>query len=230
MFYQGAFIKLFPRPFQHKGTIDQQLPKVKLHVAENPKDHYTWDSYVRYSIEVSDINDGDSKYGEINSSEVILQIEFIPSTDKEEINKRLSEKKQTHKGLSLLKKSTCFNCHADKTALTGPSFSRIADRYQKESSTKKALVHSILKGSKGKWGEMEMPSNPDLTVKEIEQITDYILIQGKKKNNWVMPGLEGAFQIINKPNNSENGVYILKAGYTSTSFMTVQDSKILRIE
>ena len=216
--------------FPPNATQKQELPKVKLHLSENQKEYYSWDSYVRYSIEVSDPNDGDSKYGEINNSEVLLEIEFIPSPVAEEINKKISEKNQDHWGLSLLKKSTCFNCHADKTALTGPSFSRMADRYQKDSSTITSLGHAILNGSTGKWGEIEMPSNPDFTVEETEQITDYILTQGEKKNNWVLPGLEGTFQIIKKPGDLEKGVYILKASYTSTSLLKTQDTKILQIE
>ncbi len=227
---QSTFKIFWPWSFPPNATQEQNQPKVKLRLSGNDKDYYTWDSYVRYSIEVSDINDGDSKYGEINSSEVLLQIEFIPAPVAEEINKKISEKKQDHRGLSLLKKSTCFNCHADKTALTGPSFSSMADRYKKDSITITSLTYAILNGSSGKWGEIEMPSNPDFTVEETEQITDYILTQGEKKNNWILPGLEGAFQIIKKPGDLEKGAYILKASYTSTSLMKAQDIKILQIE
>ena len=216
--------------FPPNATQKQELPKVKLNLSEKQKEDYSWDSYVRYSIEVSDPNDGDSKYGEINNSEVLLEIEFVPSAVAEEINKKTSEKKQDHRGLSLMKKSTCFNCHADKSALTGPSFSDMADRYNKDSSTLTSLTHAILNGSTGKWGEIGMPSNPDFTVEEAEQIIDYILIQGERKKNWVLPGLEGTFQIIKKPDDLEKGVYILKASYTSTSLMKAQDTRILHIE
>lgn len=211
---------------------DKPLPNVKLSVSPNSEEYYHWDTDVRYTIEVSDAVDGDSKYREININEVLLEIEFVPQPDGEEGKEiiKISDIEPDDRGLSLLKKSTCFNCHADKTALAGPSFSKIAERYENTSSTIKSLSHRILNGSIGEWGSMEMPANPDLTSEETEQIASYILMQGGKKNNWVLPGLEGTFRIIKKPGNVTTGIYILTASYTSTSLMKGQHTMILHIK
>jgi cytochrome c len=209
---------------------DNSLPKIKILLSQNGE-FYSWNSHIRYSIDVSDPKDGDSKYGEINGNEVLLEIEYLPINAEEEIKKKneLSKKESEHTGLALMKKSTCFGCHADKTMLAGPSFSEIAERYEKGSSTIKSLARHILEGSSGVWGSIEMPSHPDFTVEETEQIADYILEQGGRKNNWVLPGLEGTFRIIQKPDNLTKGVYILTASYTSTSLMKGQHSMILHI-
>jgi len=228
----GALKMFWPGNISSNKTQEKTLPKVKLHLSQNNEEYYTWDTYVRYSIDVSDMEDGDSKYGEINRNEVLLEIEFLSITDEDELKKKIkiSEKEPEHIGLSLIKKSTCFGCHADKTVLAGPSFSKIAERYEKNSGNIKSLARHILEGSTGEWGSVEMPSNPDFTVEETEQIAEYVLTQGGKKTNWVLPGLEGTFRIIKKPDNLTKGVYILTASYTSTSLMKGQHSMILHIK
>jgi cytochrome c len=186
---------------------------------------------------VSDEVDGDSKYGEININEVLLEIEYLPITKEEELNEaaikekiKIAGKAPEPAGLSLLKKSTCFGCHADKSKHSGPSFSEIAGRYENSQANIAALAGNISGGSTGVWGSMVMPSHPDLTVLETQQIAEYILTQGARKNSWVLPGLEGTFRITKKPENSVKGFYILTASYTSTSKIRGQHSVILGIQ
>ncbi len=211
---------------------EEPVPMVKLHISKNIDEDVTWDDYVRYSIDVSDIKDGESRYGEINSNEVLLKIEFIPTSNEEEILEllKMSGKEQDHKGLSLIKKSTCFGCHADKSVLAGPSFSNIADRYEITPDNIKSLARHILEGSSGEWGTMVMPSHPDFTVTETEQIAAYVLTEGGMKNRWVLPGLEGIFRTIKKPDTITKGVYMLTATYTSSLLKKGQHSIILPIQ
>jgi hypothetical protein len=77
---------------------------------------------------------------------------------------------------------------------------------------------------------MEMPSHPELTEMETKQIAEYILAQGAEENRWVQPGLEGVFRIIKKPENSDKGLYILTASYTSSSTLRGQYIVMLDIE
>jgi len=231
-----ALMVIWPENISSYKTQEIRPPKVKILLSQKSEEFYTWDEHVRYSIDVSDTIDGDSKYGEINVTEVVLEIEFLPITEGEELNEeeikdkiKIAEKEPEHIGLSLMKNSTCFGCHADKTKHTGPSFSEIGERYENTSSNIESLAGSILGGSKGVWGNIEMPSNPDLTILETEGIATFILNQGAKKNNWILPGLEGTFRIIQKPENEVKGLYVLTASYTSTSKMRGQHSIILNI-
>jgi cytochrome c len=203
--------------FSSKDEQEKSLPKVKLHLSQN--ENLTWGSFVRYTIEVSDREDGDSKYDEIKNTRVLLEIEFLPIKNENELNqKRFANKKEPNdQGLSLMMESSCFACHADKKVMTGPSFSDIAKRYEKNTKNMELLANHILEGSSGQWGNIKMPAYPNLTVEETQKIAAFMLTQGSKKNQQILTGLEGMFQIMEKPADLEQGVYLLTASYTSTS-------------
>lgn len=179
---------------------------------------FKWGDQVRYRITVSDIHDGDSRFGEIKPLEVLLETSFV--TDLSDINitrNTDSSHFRVHEGLYLMKKSTCFGCHSDKTMLVGPSFSDISEKYPHNSETLHTLAMRIVNGSSGKWGEIDMPPHYDLSVKEAEKISEYILEQGGRKNSWVYPGLEGVFRIIEKPTGISTGYYVLNASYVNNA-------------
>lgn len=228
---------IWPENISSYKTQEIPPPKVKILLSQKNEEFYTWDEHVRYSIEVSDSIDGDSKYGEIKVTEVVLELEFSPITEGEELNEeeikdkiKIAEEEPRYLGLSLMKNSTCFGCHADKAKHTGPSFSEIAEKYKNTTSNIESLAGHILEGSTGVWGSAEMPSHPDFTVLETERIATFILNQGAKKNNWILPGLEGTFRIIKKPENTVKGLYVLTASYISTLKMRGQCSIILNIQ
>lgn len=209
---------------------EKSFPKVKLHLSKN--ENLTWGDYVQYSIEVSDKEDGETKYGEILNDRILLEIEFVPLENEKELNQNrdTDQNEPNHLGLSLMMESNCFACHADKTVMTGPSFTEIASRYEKNPNNLSLLAHHILEGSSGQWGTMEMPAHPNLTLKETEKIAAFILTQGNRKNHQILTGLEGMFQIIEKADDIEEGVYTLTASYTSTSLVKGQQRIVLPIK
>lgn len=225
-----------PRVFKYEITLSNarqadSVPEVELNLSED-RDFFSWDSRVRYSISISDKKDGQSRYGEINGNEVLLEVEYLPVTNKEVIKEKmeLPETEPEHRGLTLMKRSTCFNCHADKSKLAGPSFAEISKKYKKTFSNIKSLAGSITDGSSEVWGSSTMPAYPDFSVMETEQIADYILRQGGMKNKWILPGLDGTFYIIKNPDSSANGVYVLTASYTSSLDVIGRYSMILPIK
>lgn len=205
-------------------------PKVEIEIPGAPE-HLTWNTQVRYIISVSDLKDGESRYGEIEARACLMEVEYFPAGDEKKVNEliKASQQKKEHKGLSAMKRSTCFGCHSDKTRLVGPSFQEIAGRYQNNPVTVKELGGRIIGGSSGIWGSQVMPSHPDLTLEEAAQIADYILQQGGNKNRWIYPGLEGTFWVIEKPENHDQGIYVLTASYTSTSNIRGQQCVVLKI-
>ena len=202
-------------------------PQIKILMPEG-KSAYVWGEQVRYSIVVSDQKDGESKYGEIPAMECLLTLEYLPVNKQEEIQKTTERKEE--KGLSLIKKSTCFGCHAQKTRLAGPSFQQIAAKYGLSKITIDNLGKHIQNGSQGIWGEQQMPAHPDFTEEQRNVIAKYVLEIGNHPYRWIYPGLEGTFRIIDKPSIDHGGVYVLTASYTSTSGAEGRHSVVLIIK
>ncbi len=207
-------------------NVQAAAPQVKI-LEPDEKRSYSWEEQVRYSINVSDPKDGESKYGEIPAQECLLTLEYLPGNKDEDIKKIIEKREE--KGLSLMKKSTCFGCHAHKSRMTGPSFQEIAARYETNESTIKNLSNHILNGSLGVWGDQQMPAHADFTEEQCNQIAKYILEAGDHPYRWVYPGLEGVFRIIDKPPVDRDGICVLTASYTSTSGAEGRHSIVLKI-
>jgi cytochrome c len=222
---------LFFAPLKGREENQDTAPEVKILMPQENKT-YKWKDQVRYSIGVSDPKDGESKYGEIPSQQCLLNIEYLPVTEGHTATDMIQKVQHTeeHPGLSLMKRSTCFGCHADKNRVAGPSFQEIAARYPKDAKTINSLGMHIRNGSSGVWGDPEMPAHPDFTEAETKLIASYILEEGGDPNRWVYAGLEGAFTIIEKPANDTEGIYLLTASYTSKSGSRGYHSIALKIK
>jgi len=197
---------------QHIVTIQNNPPKVEI---INPKnaDNFVPGSYVRYSIVVTDKEDGSSEFEEISPKEVFLEITYLPGNDKiKENNAVKAAMKDNPAGLALMKSSTCFNCHMVKSKLTGPSFLEISRKYPNNSATVNMLTKKVIKGSSGVWTNTTMPPNPDFTEEQTRQMIQWILRNAGNPNRNFFVGTEGNFKTINKPGGK--GSYVLTASYT----------------
>ena len=77
----------------------------------------------------------------------------------------------------LAKTKQCMTCHTMEKRLVGPSFQEVASKYQGKPAS--ALVSSITKGSKGKWGPVPMPANTAVSESEAAQLATWILKQSR---------------------------------------------------
>src|SRR5690606_24543157 len=101
-------------------------PDVKITMPEN-NSFFEWNTLIRYAISVEDEEDGASQYQEITSSEVFLEVMYLPDISKvDDYLRNATDADEDPPGLELLKASDCFNCHAVKTRMAGPSFSELA--------------------------------------------------------------------------------------------------------
>jgi cytochrome c len=167
---------------------------------------------IRYAISVSDEEDGKSEFQEIASNEVFLEITYVPDSSKAAdylatSNKNLAEPP----GLTHIKASDCFNCHAIKNKLQGPPFSEIAKRYPDNPSTIETLAMRVMKGNTGIWGNAAMPPHADITQQQARQIIQWILKNAADPNRDLYAGLEGSFRTRAK--SQTQGLYILTATY-----------------
>jgi len=202
-----SFSHLKPSHYFSKNQTENHAPVVKILSPKN-NSSYSSNSQIPYEIRVSDKEDGDSKYEEINPKEVFLEIKYTNDTTK--ALELIRKNEQTNAdGLSIIKASNCMNCHAFKTKLIGPSFYDITHRYTLVSKTEDTLVNHILNGSKGRWGNVQMPSNNKLNDDEARKAINWLFKNAGDSTVNYLAGTEGSFRL----NTSVKNV-ILIASYT----------------
>lgn len=77
----------------------------------------------------------------------------------------------------LAKAKSCTACHAASSKLVGPSFKDIAAKYANDNAAPDALAKKIKLGSKGAWGPIAMPPNPQLSNEDASSLARWILTQ-----------------------------------------------------
>jgi cytochrome c len=189
-----------------KDQTQNHAPVVK--IASPPNNSTaTAGSQVHYSVNVSDKEDGDSKYDEINAKEVLLEVKYFSEQSKlsAELNKTVQNDPP---GLAAMRVSNCFNCHSFDSKVIGPSFNDINKKYKPTPANMALLEKSIREGSSGVWGNVKMPTHPELTNEQIHNMIKWIMQNATAPNVNYYIGLEGSFLLPAK-----NGAYLLTASY-----------------
>jgi cytochrome c len=78
------------------------------------------------------------------------------------------------KGVDLIVKNDCRNCHREREKLIGPAFSDIAKRYGP--SDIDTLAAKIIRGGSGHWGDASMSPHPSLPLSSAKTIVKFILL------------------------------------------------------
>jgi cytochrome c len=194
---------------------ENQAPIVKI---ITPKNNSVFDQNapVSYKISVSDKEDGDSKFDEINPKEVLLEVRRVTAKS----NKTVQNDAQ---GLAVMMTSNCINCHGFNSKSIGPSFYEINKRYPATKSNTDTLIKHIREGSSGIWpGKEKMPSHPELTVAEIKRTVQWIFKNAADPNVNYYIGLEGFFRI----NAGSKGPYALTASYIDHGLKDVKGKRL----
>ncbi|MDH4091263.1 MAG: hypothetical protein OEV74_20255 [Cyclobacteriaceae bacterium] len=174
---------------------------------------YLLNTLIPYTISVSDKEDGESKYEEINNLEVFLSVRYIQDASQETMARKTASEPDAP-GFVLLQKSNCITCHAFNAPLIGPAFTEITRRYPPSKPNEIALAKSVLEGSSGIWGSAVMPSHPDLSPETARQIVAWILQNaGDPKSNYYS-GTAGALRLTIPEGVDAGGFFILRASYT----------------
>lgn len=81
----------------------------------------------------------------------------------------------------LMQANGCSACHAANMKLVGPAWGWIAYRYQGKKDAVKPVANFIIDGGVGYWkpwtGAIPMPSHPNITKAQAEDIAKWILAQ-----------------------------------------------------
>ena len=197
----------FRNAFQKNQTQQQDhAPVVKI---TSPANNSTFNpgAQVHYSVTVSDKEDGDSKYDEINQKEVLLEVKYLSDESKlsAELNKAVENDPP---GLAAIRTSNCFNCHSFNSKSIGPSFVDINKKY-KPAADMALIGKRIHEGSSGVWGDVKMPSHPELSNQQIQDIVKWIMQDATAPGVDYYIGAEGSFTVSRKI-----GAFLLTASYT----------------
>jgi cytochrome c len=186
-------------------------PQVKI---LTPKDDsiYHWNNQIPFKISVSDKEDGESKYDEINPKEVLLEIK------KTEVGQTRSKEKadagqEDPLGLFVMRRSNCLNCHSFEANSIGPSFLQISNRYPATETNFLLLAKRIREGSSGIWGKPTMPSHPELTTQETKSVAQWILYKANDPSIQYCVGTEGSFWIHPRGGDRHPSNFELTASY-----------------
>lgn len=188
---------------------DNHIPVVEITEPVNGTP-VTHGSIINYKINITDKEDGTSKYDEIIPGEVLLKLKYLPS--EKEVSAYLQKEKQVEKAFILMKQNGCLNCHSLQYKLAGPSFRDIATKYGATTATYEKLSEKILKGSHGVWGDgPQMPAHLNLKKEEALVLAKLVVQYGSDKNLELYTGTEGSIQ-LNKSKTSSS-VLLLTASY-----------------
>ena len=78
-------------------------------------------------------------------------------------------------GEALAKSSGCFACHSTDKKLIGPGYRDIADKYRGNKAAEVELAKKVKDGSKGVWGDIQMPANAHVKDEDIRAMVQWIL-------------------------------------------------------
>ncbi|MFY8127711.1 MAG: c-type cytochrome [Chitinophagaceae bacterium] len=95
---------------------------------------------------------------------------------KKEADNALSNNPDYVKGLELYAKNDCSTCHQVKVKIQGPSYSEVAAKYQGDTAMIKVIAQRIIKGSKGVWGDIQMPAHPGLSEADAIALVKYVYL------------------------------------------------------
>lgn len=201
--YNSAYAK-------NRKQQQNHVPVVKI-VSPKNNSNFAPGVQVNYSVTVSDKEDGDSKFDEINIKQVLMQVKYISDESKLAalVNRPVENDPP---GLTVMRLSNCFNCHGFDNKVIGPSFNDINKRYKPSADNIALLEKRIRDGSKGVWGKESMPSHPELKKEEIQNIVKWMMQNADANETWYV-GTEGAIKLP-VSEGGKNGIYLLTASYT----------------
>ncbi len=187
-------------------------PSVKI---ESPANNATLtiNSGLTYQVQVTDPEDGDSRYDEINIKEVILELAGPATKPAGPTTSAVKPAGPTipvrAPALDIMAANNCFNCHQFNARSLGPSFFEIAKRYSATTANTDTLISRIRNGSSGIWGRVEkMPSHPELSAAAIRSTVQWIFRNATRSDRAWYIGTTGLLN-FKKP-----GAYTLTATYT----------------
>ena len=183
-------------------------PKVTIDLSGGNSSFFIEGVPIKYTVSVTDA-DG----GSIDEANIFVSVDYLAGMD--EVNKTQGHQQVSTAvmGKALTQAMDCKACHKEVGASIGPEYKAIAEKYKDNPKSMAYLQKKIVEGGTGVWGEVVMPSHPNVTKDETRQITQYIqsLVDNSSKSKSMPP----SGSILPAPSEGEN-VMVFTASYTDT--------------
>ena len=204
------------------------MPVIKIKLSDE-NTTFTAHRTLKYEIEVDDFEDGNSVDGSLDTSKVKVSFTYIPE-GQDIIQASIGHQQNvTPLGLSLINESGCKACHAIDKKVAGPSYKEVSIRYDKDNTEN--LIHRIIKGSQGIWGDHMMAPHPQLKLEEVEEMVKYILsLDPKEKVAEQLLPVKGILQFKEHLNDEVSGKYILMASYLDNGIPNIEGTSLSAVE
>jgi cytochrome c len=190
-------------------TAGNEPPVLKAEITGGNKTFYFPATPVKYAVQVSDKEDGNTTDGSIKPGDVMVSFDYLKGFDMTGIAQGHQQAIAEAPGKTLIGKSDCKSCHLIDQRSAGPSYQEVAKKYKGQKGATDQLAAKIIKGGSGVWGETEMAAHPQISVEDAKKMVDYIMTLGEPKAASKLP-LTGTVT----PGNEEDGAYLLTASYS----------------
>ena len=195
----------------------------------NDNTTYWKNKQLDYRVEVKDKEDGNTADASLDSSKVKVTFNYIPEGEDLIMASIGHQQNIIPIGLQLINASDCKACHAIDKEVAGPSYRQVAQRYGPKDQQK--IIHRIIKGSQGIWGERMMSPHPQLKIEEVEAMVDYILTLNPEKQpeeNYLP--LRGSLKFEAHLQDEVAGKYVLMASYLDQGHPAIESSSLSAVE
>lgn len=162
-----------------------ETAELELHVGDSPdlrvqfagnQTFYWAGRPLRYAVQSGNPSNGPAAPSFTHVSFDYVAEPFLSEAD--ELGHQAVQEETKPLGQRLMEESNCTSCHATETASIGPSFVRIADRYQDDQAAIERLSQKVIAGGSGSWGDRLMPAHPMLSASDAGTMIRHILATG----------------------------------------------------
>ncbi|RFC46315.1 MAG: cytochrome c [Verrucomicrobia bacterium] len=184
-------------------TVGNSPPQVAF-LSPRDGDFFTPGEPIDYKLQVVDPEEGSSV-----GREAEFSIRTLVSSAWASADGKLSD---VDPGLSRMKQSDCFNCHAIDQKVVGPPLIEVAKKYHKQPGALEVSVERVIKGSANVWGPIPMLPHAQHTADEVHMMVKWIygLADGQATPT-VSRGLEGK---ITAPADGKLATGMVEATFT----------------
>ncbi len=131
---------------------------------------------IAWSVSATDAEDG-----AVPPERLLIQLEKRDRANAED----------THPGLALMKRTTCFACHNTTEQSAGPPFAAVAAKYAADPGAREKLQAKVISGGNGVWGTLPMPPHPQHKPAEAALMVDWVLSLAQRQITTLPAAAEG---------------------------------------